>query len=172
VIRRILEAIQEKELHPSKGLTGGEWGAGPPYTVTTVGVGSADDMAEKFGSIAAAKAAAEAWLKRTVAENPGVNAYELGWLVADKDGTTFDEGGYEIQPGDDEEEDLGSPYTASWDVEGAQGDIGTFDDATEAVAAAKEWKADMIAADDEPEQADEAYTWSVYDKHGNEVESG
>ena len=52
-------------------------------------------------------------------------------------------------------------YDTVWDCGQACGTIGTFISEQEAIDAGDNWKADMIANDPDPEDAEEAYTYEV-----------
>lgn len=57
----------------------------------------------------------------------------------------------------------GSPsFIVSWDNGHATGDLAEeFDDEDDALAAGEEWKAEMVAADDDPEEAEDVYSYDV-----------
>jgi len=61
-----------------------------------------------------------------------------------------------------EGEGLSPKYVVNWDNPHASGTLsGEYDDENDAEAAGADWKAEMVAADDDPEEAEDAYGYEV-----------
>lgn len=70
--------------------------------------------------------------------------------------------GWTTAPADDGDADDGARFGVCWDNGPATGEFGSYATEEEAEAAGEDWRLTMIGEDDDPAEAEEAYTFHVY----------